>query len=154
MASWQCDKTFQCRTPEEVPVLAALIAGYFPDPKRAMPGIVELLMNAIEHGNLGLDFNTKRELLLNGGWGQEIQRRLKMPVHKDRQVKVRLVRDTHHVRLEVMDEGNGFDWKTFLTRKALDAGPNGRGLMLARKLSFDDLEFSDKGNNVMATVIL
>jgi serine/threonine-protein kinase RsbW len=58
-----------------------------------------------------------------------------------------------HVRLEVTDEGGGFDPR--LIREPLDPEdldrPNGRGLFLIRQL-VDDVSFNEQGNSICMTL--
>lgn len=58
-----------------------------------------------------------------------------------------------HVRLEVTDEGTGFDPATVrepLLPEDLDR-PNGRGLFLIRQL-VDDVRFNEQGNSICMTL--
>lgn len=53
------------------------------------------------------------------------------------------------------DEGNGFDWNKYLEMspdRAFDM--HGRGIAMARMLSFDDLQYQGKGNVVVGKVNL
>ena len=57
---------FRFRTLEEAKSLAYFIANCFPDPVMAVCGINELLVNAVEHGNLGVTYDNKKFFLING----------------------------------------------------------------------------------------
>ena len=64
-------------------------------------------------------------------------------------------RDMHSITLRVIDQGNGFDWQSFLEidpERAFD--PNGRGIALARLLSFSTLIYEGGGNTAVATISL
>jgi hypothetical protein len=53
----------------------------------------------------------------------------------------------------VIDQGAGFDWQRYLDfdpERATD--PNGRGIAMARLMSFESLSYSGCGNCVVATV--
>ena len=55
----------------------------------------------------------------------------------------------------VVDQGDGFDWKPFMEFSAERAfDPHGRGISLARMLSFDATEYQGNGNTVLAVVKL
>jgi len=57
------------------------------------------------------------------------------------------------VRFTVRDEGNGFDWKRFIDIEPSRAFDNhGRGIVIARTLSFDSLEYRGCGNEVVAQI--
>jgi len=70
---------FHFKTPLQVKRIAAVVASCFPKPQEVVMGFTELMLNAVEHGNLGICFEEKRELLLNDKWDQEIERRLTQP---------------------------------------------------------------------------
>ncbi len=46
-------------------------------------GLSELLVNAIEHGNLEIGYDEKSRLLQSEGWQGEIDRRLALPEYTD-----------------------------------------------------------------------
>ena len=72
-----CKFTF--RTLAEAESLAAFMANCFPEPERVLPGLGELLVNAIEHGNLGIGYEKKTELVELGIWRSEIERMQNLP---------------------------------------------------------------------------
>src|SRR5690606_31421448 len=65
---------FHCRNMAEAEELAPQLAQLFPQPGRALNGIAALLLNAVEHGLLGIGFKTKGELLATGNWRTELER--------------------------------------------------------------------------------
>lgn len=134
---------------EEAENLACFIANCFPAPDMALPGLVHLLFNAVEHGNLDMGYSLKTDLMNDGGWFKEIERREDLPEYVDREVKVSLTREEDYIRVRIEDEGDGFDWTQYLEidpARALD--PHGRGIAQANKISFDELQYNDKGNIV------
>ena len=60
--------TFQFRTLEEANILATFIAQCCPVPTSASLGLSELMVNAIEHGNLGITYAEKSSLVKGGTW--------------------------------------------------------------------------------------
>jgi len=48
-----------CKTLNEAESLASFLANCFPDPDRALTGISEILINAVEHGNLAISYEKK-----------------------------------------------------------------------------------------------
>jgi DNA-binding response OmpR family regulator len=144
---------FELSTLEEARSLATHIAQYFPRPPRVVSGIVEILVNAIEHGNLGLGYADKSELLKNAAWESEVERRLELPEYRDKRARayLRLLHD--RTVLTVTDEGAGFDWRPFLEiqpERVFDL--HGRGIAMSRLMNFDKLEFVGNGNEVVLTV--
>lgn len=142
---------FQFKTIEQAKSLAAFVSLCFPHPDRALSGMGELLINAVEHGNLDIGYEQKTHLIEKGLWRREIERRQQHERYKDRVVTVVLKRKEEGVYVVVSDEGTGFDWKPFLSVDPARAGNvNGRGIAKAAHGSFDRLTFNEKGNQVVA----
>lgn len=142
---------FTFRTLQEARSLASVVAGLFPDPKRVEVGICELLLNAVEHGNLGITYEEKSELLARGGLEEEVTRRLTLPLYAERLATLDVQRLEGGIRLVVTDQGKGFDWRPYLefsAERAADA--HGRGIATARLLCFTKLEYRGNGNEVVA----
>ncbi|PKO38207.1 MAG: response regulator receiver protein [Betaproteobacteria bacterium HGW-Betaproteobacteria-4] len=132
-----------------VPVLAALC----PAPDVVAPGLSDLMVNAVEHGNLAVSYQEKSLLKWEGDWEAEIHRRLALPQFRDRFATIRLERRADSVVFTIADQGNGFEWSRYLAfdpERAFD--PNGRGIAMARMMSFSSLEYQGCGNVVVATV--
>lgn len=143
---------FTIHSVEDAEDLACFVANCFPDPDRSLPGLASLLVNAVEHGSLEIGYDTKTKLLKEGTWQQEINRRAVLPEYAGRTVSVVLERTDREVRLTIEDEGPGFDSSTYMNidpARALD--PHGRGIAQANKISFDSVEYNQKGNIVTAT---
>lgn len=132
-----------------VPVLAAMCSV----PDVVAPGLSDLMVNAVEHGNLGVSYQEKSLLKWEGDWEAEISRRLALPQFCERFATIRLERATESVVFTITDQGHGFEWSKFLAfdpDRAFD--PNGRGIAMARMMSFSSLEYQGCGNVVVATV--
>ena len=144
---------FKFHTLKEAADLALSLAGLCPDPIGAAMGLSELLVNAVEHGNLGISYSLKSELLRSGDWDREIARRLADPVLGARRVRVRFLRGDDAIQFTIRDEGEGFDWRSYLDfapERAFD--PNGRGIAMARQSGFAGIEYLERGNVVVARV--
>ncbi len=144
---------FSLRSIEEASALSAFLARICPQPESAVLGISELLVNAIEHGNLGISYVEKSELKRNDSWHEEILRRLALPENINKVVQLKLKCDGEHVTIRIQDQGAGFDWEKFLDfdpQRAFD--PNGRGIALARMASFESLAYEGNGSTVIATL--
>ncbi|MFZ5889682.1 MAG: SpoIIE family protein phosphatase [Myxococcota bacterium] len=143
------------RTPAEAESAAQFLANFCPQPARQALGISELLLNAVEHGNLEIGGETKASLLTQGTFHDEIARRLGDPRYAARRVRVSLRRFVDHIEICCQDEGPGFDWRRLSNRCLEDVvAPRGRGIALARKLSFDAVNYFGSGNRVAARVLL
>ncbi|WP_415033069.1 response regulator [Azonexus sp.] len=139
----------------DVSALVPMLAALCPEPDRVAPGLSELMVNAIEHGNLGISYEEKAELKWEGGWEEEIRRRLALPQYRNRQALITLERHPQHLVFRIVDQGAGFAWANYLDfdpERAFDA--NGRGIAMARATSFSHLEYSGRGNIVSAWVDL
>ncbi|HEY2735170.1 MAG TPA: response regulator [Polyangiales bacterium] len=147
--------SFSVRTLEEAQQLGAFLAQLCPDPKLAVLGIAELLVNAIEHGNLGITCSEKSQLMREDRFTQELTRRRELPECRDRRVHVQIERRERELELTVVDEGEGFDFRPYLELDPARAfEPNGRGIALARMMSFTRLEYQGAGNVVTAAIAL
>lgn len=144
---------FYFQTIEEGHMLAMLFARTCPEPEKAVMGLQELFINAVEHGNLEIGYATKTELILRDGWHQELSHRLEDPKYRNRRVEVFFERNSSQIRITIRDEGDGFDWERYLEFEAARAfDVHGRGIAMARKLSLDAIEYQGNGNTVVATV--
>lgn len=144
---------FSLSTLDEVGCLAVFLAQACPEPEGAVLGLSELLVNAIEHGNLGISYEEKSSLKRSDRWQEEISRRLQLPENAGKRVDVTFERDGSTIRICITDQGEGFDWSRYLDfdpARAFD--PNGRGIAMARLGSFQDLQYQGKGNVVLATI--
>ncbi|MDD5247722.1 MAG: response regulator [Rhodocyclaceae bacterium] len=144
---------FRFRSIAEACSLAALLAHLCPVPETAVLGLTELMMNAVEHGNLGISYADKSLLRRENRWEEEIERRSKLPEYRERSVSITAERSVDAVEFTIVDEGAGFAWQPYLQLDAERAfDPNGRGIAMARMTSFDRLDYRGCGNEVVATV--
>lgn len=142
-------------TLEDVSRLVPVLAGLCPAPETVPPGLSDLMVNAVEHGNLGVTYKEKALLKWEGDWEAEIARRLALPQFANRRGTVRCERHPDRVVFTIADQGEGFDWRRYLDfdpDRAFD--PNGRGIAMARMMSFSSIEYQGCGNVVVATVSL
>jgi CheY-like chemotaxis protein len=75
----------------------------------------ELLVNAIEHGNLEISADDKMDALARGDYDRLVEARRQDARFQDRCVAVGIVYDRAKgsVRFRITDEGAGFDWRTW-----------------------------------------
>lgn len=135
--------------------LAALLANACPDPERIVFGLTELIINAVEHGNLGISYDEKTKLNLQDQWENLINSRLASPSCKDKTVTVDFERSDDEIVFLITDQGEGFEWKEYMEispKRAFDS--HGRGIALANSISFNRIEYLERGNRVCATVSL
>ncbi len=146
---------FIFRTPQEARDLATLLANTAPDPGRIVLGLSELMLNAIEHGNLDIGYDRKTALIENGSLEQEIERLLNSAEFSNRHAEVRVRRSDGELSFRIRDQGAGFNWRGYLEmspERAFDT--HGRGIAMARMLSFERVEYAAQGNEVKAVIRL
>lgn len=133
--------------------LGDLLASMCHDPATVLLGLTELLVNAVEHGNLGISYTEKSRLRLEDGWEAEVARRLTLPEYQGRVATVCIERDLDETRFIIADQGKGFSWESYLEMDPARAfDPNGRGIAMARQISFSSIEYQGCGNVVVAKV--
>ncbi len=131
--------------------LASFLANLYPNPERILMGLAELLINAVEHGNLRVDYSEKSRLMAMGTWRNEILRREALPENKDKKVNVCFARRKDGLYLNIADEGPGFDWRPYMKiDPSRISDSHGRGIALANMISFDEISYNDTGNEVTA----
>lgn len=146
---------FRYRTIDEANDLAVTLAQACPEPGKRVMGLAELLINAVEHGNLGITYDEKHDLLARRAWNEEVARRLAAPEHRHKEVSVAFRRHAARIEITITDQGAGFDWSRYLELDPARAFDNhGRGIALARRVSFDSVRYRGRGNEVVATIEL
>ena len=150
-----CCAEYRFATLEDISTLVSVLAAMCPQPDLVAPGLSDLMVNAVEQGNLELTYQEKSQLKWDGHWEDEIRRRLASPTYCQRFATVAIARHRDRIVFKITDQGKGFDWEKFLTfdpDRAFD--PNGRGIAMAKMMSFSELEYQGRGNVVVATVTL
>ncbi|HYI12053.1 MAG TPA: response regulator [Thermoanaerobaculia bacterium] len=145
--------TLYIRTLEEAHDTAAVFVNACPDPESAVIGLTELLVNAVEHGNLGISYEEKSALNASGTWEAEVRRRLALPENAEKRVELVIERVEGELRFTIRDQGKGFDYEKYLDVHPERAFDNhGRGIAIARAMSFDRLEYRGNGSEVVAVL--
>ena len=146
------DGTFRFRKLGDADRMAMWIANACPDPETTL-GIVELLYNAVEHGNLGITYDEKTQLVTQGAWHSEVERRLSLPEFADKYVQVRMTKDRQEIVVLVEDQGPGFEFQKYLVLDEQRALHNhGRGIVMTGVAM--RLEYLGAGNRVRVTIPL
>lgn len=143
------------RTLNDARQCVEMICKHFPDHPGLAMGLTELLLNGIEHGNLGISYKLKGRLHEAGTWEDEINRRLQLEENRQKQVHLSIEYQTDQVLFIIQDQGPGFDWLEYMdfsSDRAFDT--HGRGVAMANAMSFDSLEYQGTGNRVVATIKL
>lgn len=146
---------FTFRTQSEARDLAVLVAQAAPEPNRVVLGLTELMLNAVEHGNLAITYDEKSRLIADDRLMDEVEKRLADGPYSGRAGRLLLERLHDAVEFVVRDEGSGFNWHPYLEiapERAFDT--HGRGIAMSRMLSFDHIEYRGRGNEVVCRVQL
>ncbi len=145
---------FHYRTLPEARDMALLLADASVVPDRTINGYSELLINAVEHGNLGISYTEKSQLLREDRWQNEVEARLQHPQYSDRFVNVILDKTAAASIVTITDQGSGFNWQAYVEfspERAFDL--HGRGIAMSKAACFDKLEYVGNGSTVVATVL-
>ncbi|MDR9500026.1 MAG: response regulator [Hydrogenovibrio sp.] len=140
---------FQYRTLEEASHLAAVVSRFTRYPTSSVIALYELMVNAVEHGNLGIQYEEKTRLIQSETLQGEIQKRLQTAPYAQRYVTVAVVREEEGVKVVVSDMGEGFDCEPFMSfspERMMDT--HGRGILMASTLGETRLAYSDGGRTV------
>lgn len=146
---------FSVRTPGEARELAAVLARMTSRPQQVSAGLNELMMNAIEHGNLECGFELKKSLVSESGWDQEVVRRLATPPYAGRSVRVTVERTPEALSVTIADCGKGFDWLDYFRKSDMGeslTGPNGRGIAKAMFWLGNPPKYNAEGNEVTVRI--
>lgn len=143
------------KTIKEAQSAASVLAYMTPDPKKIAVGLFEMMLNAIEHGNLDIGYQRKTELIKQGTLKQEIDHLLAQPEHENKHVKVEFKRNESNIEFIISDQGKGFEYTSYMDYDAeRSTDQHGRGIMIANRLSFDSMEYKNNGTTVICRVQL
>jgi AmiR/NasT family two-component response regulator len=113
--------------------------------------LVEMIINAIEHGNLEVTFEEKSRVLCDGTYSEFIARRQRDPAYNGRHVRIDFTVGPEAAVYTISDEGAGFDHDAFFKKEMSDVNtemkPHGRGMLMSRKI-FDEIRYNETGNSV------
>jgi anti-sigma regulatory factor (Ser/Thr protein kinase) len=114
-------------------------------------GVQELVMNAIEHGVIGLGSKKKYELKRQkeNAYKKYLNEQLKK--HIQCRITVGYVERETTIKLVVSDHGNGFDWKKVSNNKRCGFYVDSMGIVISKD-NFDELSYNECGNVVTAVV--
>ncbi len=139
---------FEIRTIEDAYKLTAALASHAIKPEEVNLGVGGLIVNAIEHGNLNIGYETKNTLLKNNMLQDEINKRLNMSENVNKYVKVIFENLGNKIHLLIEDCGGGFDWKRYMNFDPIRLTDlNGRGIASANLMHLD-IMYSGSGNKV------
>ena len=113
--------------------------------------LIELLNNALEHGNLEISYSEKTELMMkNGDIFSLIAEKNKNPKYAKRKITISYSIGIKTSSISIKDEGNGFDWRKYVAENAEtpeESYMHGRGIQLSKGM-VDSITYNEKGNQV------
>jgi len=114
----------------------------------------EMLINAIEHGNLEIDYETKTKLKrADLNYLEVLLQRGDEPDKRDKKVFITYTLDDRKVAYTIADQGKGFNWKDYVSvasenfSDGLAETYHGVGIQMVKN-AFDEISYNDKGNEV------
>lgn len=149
--------SFICENdPRDIRVYASFLVNYLYSTNRVtyddrfalQTALMELLTNALEHGNCDISFTEKTAWLFSGRDMID----LIMEKNKDPEIAVKRIHISYLITSEksyfkIKDEGKGFDWQYQMSREEDETQLHGRGIMLSQGL-VSNIKYNDKGNQV------
>ena len=109
--------------------------------------MMELLLNAVEHGNCNISYDEKTEWLKQGRDVLELIKIKRMdPVVGTRKVLITYDISLERTRITIKDDGPGFDWRSALDAP-FEAGLHGMGIKMSQSF-VKELYYNDAGNEV------
>jgi CheY-like chemotaxis protein/anti-sigma regulatory factor (Ser/Thr protein kinase) len=117
-------------------------------------GLYEMIINAIEHGNLGITYDEKSAALEDDRLNELIATRCVEPHRAELYVRVECEISSTGLKCIISDEGTGFDHQRYAKLddptalfEEIGSSLHGRGILLTT-LQFDSVQFNDVGNQV------
>lgn len=109
--------------------------------------MMELLLNAVEHGNCGISYDEKTEWLSKGQNMLElIAKKRESSEIASRKIYIRYHISKNITTISIEDEGDGFDWKHRMNAE-LSPSTHGMGIRMSVGM-VKNLRYNDKGNRV------
>lgn len=139
-------------TEELASFLAGLCRRYVDEQRATTYRIMlrEMLLNAIEHGNLGIDFDTKSQALMTETYFELIDERRRSEPYRSRVVTVDCLIDAQKIAFRISDEGQGFDHRAMIAKLTDERNEtaHGRGIVMTLQ-EFDKVRYNEQGNSVV-----
>jgi DNA-binding response OmpR family regulator len=119
-----------------------------PDVPMLKMALGEILLNAIEHGNLGITMKEKSVAMSKNAYPDLIRKRREDPRNAGKKVTLHIHMTRDRLTYRVIDQGEGFDHKSLLKRDPHVMVGSGLGLFVAKNF-FSRLSFHGTGNEVV-----
>jgi len=112
-------------------------------------GLQEILINAVEHGNLDITYEEKQTLLEKGDYNHSLKEKAALPEYQGKYVNIRVFSTPDYLKIIVEDMGKGFDLSAIPDPNNPEnfLRESGKGILMAMH-AFDRVDFNDVGNQV------
>lgn len=112
-------------------------------------GLDEMIINAVEHGNLNISYIEKSKAIKNNSLKQLQDERQQDPKNKHKKVTISFEQTDTYCQWIIQDQGNGFDPKIIPNPILTETSEtlHGRGIFITQ-FQFDEMEYSNNGTCV------
>ncbi len=113
-------------------------------------GLYEIIINAIEHGNLGITYEQKTEALARSAYLEIIEEKARAAEEAGKKVTIHSKYDKERLSVEIRDDGAGFNIHDLpdVLHPEMIMSAHGRGILLTN-LYFDKVLYREPGNTVL-----
>ncbi len=112
----------------------------------------EIIINAIEHGNLEISFEEKTRVLNNENYMEYILNKQTDPSFRGKKVTIEYSINPNKAVFKITDQGKGFNYKELLDKVQNEVKdkllPHGRGITMTMNV-FDKIKYNETGNEVI-----
>lgn len=108
----------------------------------------EILINAIEHGNLGITREEKAQAVAEDRYEDLLKEKMSDPRYAQRKVTLKVYMSGNELKYTVIDQGDGFDSRSIFESDSHLRMGSGLGLFIARNF-FTSVIYQGKGNQVV-----
>lgn len=108
----------------------------------------EILINAIEHGNLGITREEKAQAVAEDRYEDLLKEKMSDPRYAQRKVTLKVHMSGNELKYTVIDQGDGFDSRSIFESDSHLRMGSGLGLFIARNF-FTSVIYQGKGNQVV-----
>ncbi|MBI9107419.1 MAG: ATP-binding protein [Spirochaetales bacterium] len=115
-------------------------------------GLQEMIINAMEHGNLNVTFDEKTKAQEEDRLFEFMSERRQLPEYRNNKVMIDYFFDETKVVYRITDMGPGFNYKQIMARVKNEVNQqelsHGRGIIMTQAV-FSSVEYNRKGNQVL-----
>ncbi|MDR1761172.1 MAG: response regulator [Bacteroidales bacterium] len=112
-------------------------------------GLNEIIINAIEHGNLKISFTEKTNAIQNNTYETLLEERMNREENKQKKVLINFFHNHNYCEWTIKDSGTGFLHKNYLENSTFNSidGLHGRVIFITR-FQFDEMDYEENGTKI------